>query len=113
MTGVPVFFARSTGQQRYDNQGFLAGLSQRECMQIEGAESIDTNLETELLIQDQAVPLPGLETWNTRTFCGTTYGVGKDNPVNPYSLTDQQKARSIMVEIVNKSSFQVRYSIDS
>ena len=51
------------------------------------------------------------EAWTAVINTATTYGIGNDNPASPYELTPQQAARSVMVEFVDVSSFQVRYAI--
>ena len=39
-------------------------------------------------------------------------GSGSDNPADPYVLTPLQARRSVMVTLMEVSSFQVRYAID-
>ena len=62
-----------------------------------------------------AAELEEVESWTgqstSRLYAASTYGVGKDNPVDTYQLTEQQKARSVMLRIENASEFRVRVII--
>ena len=51
-----------------------------------------------------------LGVWDTPIFRSATYGIGNDNPLDSYSLTQQQGARSVMVLFENLTAFQVRLS---
>ena len=43
-------------------------------------------------------------------YAATTYGVGEDNPINPYAgLTQQQRNRALMVMLEETTTFQVRH----
>lgn len=52
-----------------------------------------------------------LESWGTPVSRATARGVGADNPIESYVLTQQQVDRSVMVRFDNVSSFRVRYAI--
>jgi hypothetical protein len=58
-----------------------------------------------------ATTMPGANTWGTAVHHGTVFGVGDDNPFDPYDLTAQQARRSVMAMFERVSSFQVRYAI--
>ena len=49
--------------------------------------------------------------WTNPIYSGTTYGIGEDNPLDSYYLTNQQAARAVMVMLEDVSSFQTRYAI--
>ena len=50
--------------------------------------------------------------WATQTmYCGTTHGVGRDNPADPATLSGYQRRRALMAELTNVSSVQLRFSI--
>ena len=49
--------------------------------------------------------------WGAIVNHGTVYGVGDDNPLDPYQLTQLQSMRSVMIMFEQMSSFQVRYAI--
>ena len=52
--------------------------------------------------------LPSSSNWRTAMYQGTVYGVGDDNPSNPYSLTQLQRRRSVIVMFEYLSSYQIR-----
>jgi hypothetical protein len=60
-----------------------------------------------------ATTMPGANTWGTAVHHATVFGVGDDNPFDPYDLTAQQAQRSIMAMFERVSTFQVRYAIGS
>lgn len=49
--------------------------------------------------------------WGDPVYHGTVYGVGLDNPFEPYSVTELQASRSVLVMFEDVSDFQVRYAI--
>ena len=49
--------------------------------------------------------------WTTKITMATTYGVGKDNPANSYSLTGQQTMRAVYAMFEDVSEFRIRYAI--
>jgi hypothetical protein len=49
------------------------------------------------------------DAWPTKIFQSSTYGVGKDNPVNAYGLTNLQKSRSVYATMEGVESFRVRH----
>ena len=51
--------------------------------------------------------------WTTPINTATTYGVGNDNPATSYTLTTQQRGRSVLVGFENISFFTVRYAISA
>ena len=72
--------------------------------------------DTELQELDSfAASLPaGMSPWEGRVdgaspyLCSSTVGIGKDNPLNAYGLTTQQKSRSVYATMEGVSSFRVR-----
>jgi len=52
-----------------------------------------------------------LNSWGTKITKASRYGIGRDNPLNSFTLTPLQQNRSIMFEISNVQSFHVRYAI--
>ncbi len=50
--------------------------------------------------------------WSTSYYLASAYGVGGDNPADPYYLTALQERRSIMAMFDGISAFQVRFAID-
>jgi hypothetical protein len=75
---------------------------------LERSESaFEQSLSPEALFFIQNMPEP----WSTHTYAATIYGVGNDNPADPYALTELQQRRSVMVTFESLSSFQVRYAI--
>ena len=49
--------------------------------------------------------------WTTSVWVSQTYGIGKDNPVNSYSLTDQQKSRALYAMFEGVTSFRARFAV--
>jgi len=54
--------------------------------------------------------MPDAGSWGMIVNHGTVYGVGDDNPLDPYQLTALQAGRSIMVMFEHINTFQVRYT---
>ena len=92
-----------------------------ECMQISGADRVDTAMSTELLVK-----LPKNETQlaalnlatsaadvfaNETSYCASVYGVGNDNPIDPGNLTALEVRRAILVQMINASDLHVRFAI--
>merc|ERR1719313_13564 len=65
--------------------------------------------------RDIIATMPASADWGTTGAMvinhGTRYGVGDDNPFDPYTLTELQASRSIMVMFEHVNTFQVRYAI--
>lgn len=82
----------------------------RECIQVRGANEILTSQDpmTELTWGVEDAPTLGaeFETWSEDMYCATTRGIGNDNPTQPDTLTDLQKQRALMIEVVDKSSIE-------
>ena len=73
-----------------------------------GAEG-NTDMITELL--PDPADRARLGSWSADVFVATQYGIGPDNPIDTYEMTDLQKRRSVMIEFENVKSFKVRYAI--
>ena len=62
-----------------------------------------------------AAGLEDVESWTgqgtSKLYAGTTYGIGKDNPIESYTLTQEQAARTVMLRIEGVSEFRVRYAL--
>ena len=51
--------------------------------------------------------------WNDPIYHGTHFGVGLDNPFEPYQVSDLQARRSVLVMFEEVHHFQVRYAISA
>jgi hypothetical protein len=60
--------------------------------------------------QDEVDCPAGADAQKCKSFLSSTWGVGKDNPTNPMTLTKQQAARTFSVEYKHVSSFSVTLS---
>ena len=50
--------------------------------------------------------------WEAETiYCGSQYGVGADNPLNPLTLAPLEVSRAILIELRNVSSLLVRFAV--
>ena len=49
--------------------------------------------------------------WTSAVMTSTTYGVGKDNPADSYSLTHQQQMRAVIAMFESVTEFRIRYAI--
>ena len=48
---------------------------------------------------------------NSNVYFGTVYGVGDDNPADPYDLTALQQRRALVAMLEQTSFFQVRFAL--
>jgi hypothetical protein len=114
-TGEPTF-ARSSVQVEAIQMG-----PQAVDVQTMNATELQTfNNWPELLGSDPRTTSFGGGVWPTwsgaasRVYAGSTYGVGDDNPINPYlGLTPQQRNRALMAMFERATTFQVRFAIHS
>jgi hypothetical protein len=114
-TGEPTF-ARSSVQVEAIQMG-----PQAVDVQTMNATELQTfNNWPELLGSDPRTTSFGGGVWPTwsgaasRVYAGSTYGVGDDNPINPYlGLTPQQRNRALMAMLERATTFQVRFAIHS
>ena len=53
-----------------------------------------------------------LDVWGTPIYQSSTRGIGRDNPADPLALTEQQKARAVMLQLEGRSSWRVRFAIE-
>ena len=77
-------------------------------MQVTGAEDTWTGTPTELVAFD---PQGSDDLLASPLYCATVFGIGDDNPTDPYMLTELQKSRSFIVLLTNTSNFQVQYHL--
>ena len=80
-----------------------------ECIQLQGTADTVLANATELRRFEGPSFVSHFE--QSPLYCGTAFGVGRDNPVDPYTLTELQQARAVVAEIRNASSFRVTYHI--
>jgi len=66
-----------------------------------------TLMSTSTEVEKVSVPCPGAAERNCEAFQSRTHGVGKDNPSDPMTLTEQQAARTFSVLYKDVSAFQV------
>ena len=114
------FFDFDTGAPQFD-----ASNTQLECMQIgpEARQRIVTDV-TEIVTfsswqafaDTTGGTLPSAlayDDWSTPIGVASTYGVGKDNPIDPYTLTMQQEQRAIMALFEGVSTLRVGRARDA
>lgn len=51
---------------------------------------------TGLVLPQSFAEFSNIQTFTTPVYSATVYGIGSDNPADPYHLTDLQKARSLI-----------------
>ena len=74
-----------------------------ECLRITGHDSYVLSEQTEIVVSENGA--------GTTQFCGSTFGIGDDNPNTADSLTEQQKNRAITLSFSDKACITLRYSI--
>jgi hypothetical protein len=88
-----------------------------ECIKVRGAADMSLNPATEIVndapIDDHSLELSASWAgWEAETiYCGSQYGVGADNPLNPLTLTPLEVSRAILIELRNVSSLLVRFAV--
>jgi len=73
-------------------------------------QSADWN--SQLTAEGQAIASGMVGSWTGVVNRASIYGIGEDNPVHPFDLTELQLARSVMVMFEQLSTFHVRYGIN-
>ena len=92
----------------------------QECVAIRGAKRVLlAEGGSDITTYESATALTwGARTWRgawstTPLHCGSSHGIGDDNPANPTALDSVQKRRVLMAEFSNVSTFDVRLAIMS
>lgn len=94
-----------------------------ECAQVRGATlelhrptEVTARLEDAFLDDQLGANSTLASQWSrwgaaSPVYCGSTGGAGADNPTDPYALTPLQQGRSLLLTLINTSSFDVRFAV--